>query len=84
MPWYAPVIVAVLGILMLLASRQAEPWMAASQARAQQVFGTGEPPPGSRGAGMLTLSRKYAKWFLRLAAVYLLLGALVMTIIVVA
>lgn len=84
MPWYAPVIVALLGILVLLASRRAEPWATASQARAQRFFRTGAPPPGSRRARMLTLSQKYAKWFLRLAAAYLLVGALVMAIIAVA
>jgi len=83
-PWYAPVIVALLAILVLLASRRAEPWAAASQARAQRFFWTGAPLPGSRRARVLTLSRKYAKWFLRFSAAYLLVGALVMAIIVVA
>jgi hypothetical protein len=58
--------------------------MLASQARARQVFGVSEPPPGSRRAGLLTFSHKYAKWFLRLAALCLLVGALVMVIVIVA
>lgn len=84
MPWYAPVIVAVLGVLTLLASRRAEPWMAASQVRAQQFIGAGEAQPGSWQAWALTFSRKYAEWFLRVAAAYLLVGAVVMAIVITA
>jgi len=77
MPWYAPVFLAGMGIVMLLASRYAEAWMAESQGRARQMFGTAEPQPGSFRARSLTASHRFAQWFLALAGACLVIGAVV-------
>lgn len=84
MPWYAPIFLAGLGLLMLWASRHAEAWMAASQSRARRVFRTSQPQPGTFRARSLTVSHRFAKWFLVLAAVYFIVGAVVTAVIVVA
>jgi hypothetical protein len=65
-------------------STHAEAWIEANQVRTQKVFRTGPPQPGSRRERALQLSRGFAKWFLRVAAAYLIIGALVLAVVIVA
>lgn len=76
-PWYAPLILAVVGATLLRVAEHVEQWMATGQQRFQQVSGLSTPRPGTPGARLLTTSRTFSRWFVRASGVYLLCWAVV-------
>jgi hypothetical protein len=79
-PWFAPVVLAVLGVVALWASRHVEAWMAANQERGRQLLRSPAPVAGSLQAKTLVLSQRFARWFLVAAGLSLVIGAAVIAV----